>query len=110
MTQMVDHFKEAMRLLIAAPIHLKGSFYGKKFSNGTLVVHENIKTADCFCAAGALYRVLDRDVVNAGSSLPQEYVEALGFKSEGGIYNWNDKSDKNEVLTRISVLHRAQEM
>jgi hypothetical protein len=101
MTQMVDHFKEAMRLLIAAPVHLHGVFYAKRFSDGTLVIHENIKRADCFCAAGALYNAMGLDP-NKSEDVPKEYAHALGFKSWGAVYIWNDKSNKDEVLTRFA--------
>jgi hypothetical protein len=109
MTQMVDHFKEAMCLLIAAPIHLKGAYHAKHFSNGELVPHENITTANCFCAAGALYRAAGIDP--SGNWLPIEYINMLDFNREGDVVIWNDNSDKNEVLTRFAeTINKLEKM
>lgn len=112
MTQMVDHFKEAMRLLIEAPIHLKGSFYARLFANGALVTNEDIKQANCFCAAGALMRAMNIDLSKPGATgIPKEYAEAMGFSDWGFVFIWNDRSDKNEVLTRFAeTINKLEKM
>ncbi len=108
MSTMIDHFKEAMRLLIAAPIHLTGSYFAFRYSTGDLIRSENIKTANCFCAMGALYKAGSFPI---NQPIPDEYVHALGFKLEGDVINWNDRSDKNEVLTRFAeTINKLEKM
>lgn len=98
-TTMVEHFKEAMRLILVAPIHLTGSYYAFRYTTGDMIRSENIKTANCFCIIGTLHRAAN---ISIGEKIPVEYPNAMGFVSEGAAINWNDQATKDEVLTRFA--------